>query len=149
MNKNLIIMMFMLLSMHLHMTAQDLNVSGAVSDEDGQPVIGAAVSVRGTSSGTTTDNDGLFTLNISGDKAVVEISSLGYKTVTIAWNGQKFISATLENDMNYLDEVVVVGYGTTTRRHLISSVSTVGDNAIKDRPVANIQEASRVRQPTS
>lgn len=141
MNKNLIIMMFMLLSMHLHMTAQDLNVSGAVSDEDGQPVIGAAVSVRGTSSGTTTDNDGLFTLNISGDKAVVEISSLGYKTVTIAWNGQKFISATLENDMNYLDEVVVVGYGTTTRRHLISSVSTVGDNAIKDRPVANIQEA--------
>lgn len=117
------------------------SITGSVTDANNVPVTGAFVVVSGTQNGTSTDFDGNFTL--SGVKAadVLEISCMGYKTVTINVGEQDLFSITLEEDTNYLDEVVVVGYGTTTRRHLMSSVSTVQSAMIENRPVANIQQA--------
>ena len=105
-------------------------VQGSVEDEYG-PVIGAAVVEQGTSNGTSTGPDGGFSLTVSGPSALVEISCIGYAS-------QVFEAAlvpqtvTLKEDSEYLDEVVVIGYGTVKRRHLSSSVSkvTVDDDAI-------------------
>ena len=116
-------------------------VTGEVVDKNNQPVAGAFVVVSGTQNGTSTDYDGNFSLSRVTSSDVLEISCLGFKTVTVTVGDQDIFSIVLEDDTNYLDEVVVVGYGTTTRRHLMSSVATVQNEVIENRPVANIQQA--------
>lgn len=97
--------------------------------------------ISNSANGTATDSNGQFTLSGVTDNDELQISFLGYKTVTMQVGTRTAIAATLEEDSGYLDEVVVVGYGTTTRRHIISAVSTVKSEAIENRPVANIQQA--------
>lgn len=117
-------------------------VSGTVLDESGQPVIGAAVVVQGRSSvGTTTDVDGKFSLPGVKSTDVLEVSSLGYAAQTAGVGATSTFNFVLSEDTDYLDEVVVIGYGTTTRRNITSSVSTVKSEAIAGRPVANLQQA--------
>lgn len=124
-----------------YVLAQNQHVSGVVSDSNGSPVIGAAVMIQGTTTGTTTDDEGHFELSGITDNAILEVSSLGYKTEVLSVAQKPYLEITLVEDTSYLDEVVVVGYGTTTRRHIISSVSTVNAASIQDRPVANVQQA--------
>lgn len=121
--------------------AQTASISGTVSDTGGQPVIGAVVRLSGTNTGAATDEQGRFTLETDVKNPVIEISSLGYKTQVVSLGNRTSVDIVLEDDTSYLDEVVVVGYGTTTRRHIISSVSTVNSTSIEDRPVANVQQA--------
>lgn len=121
--------------------AQTASISGTVSDTGGQPVIGAVVRLSGTNTGAATDEQGRFTLETDVKNPVIEISSLGYKTQVVSLGNRTSVDIVLEDDTSYLDEVVVVGYGTTTRRHIISSVSTVNSASIEDRPVANVQQA--------
>lgn len=116
-------------------------ITGTVVDQNNLPVAGATVMVSNTSNGTATDSNGQFSLSGVTDNDELQISFLGYKTVTMQVGTRTSIAATLEEDSGYLDEVVVVGYGTTTRRHIISAVSTVKSEAIENRPVANIQQA--------
>ena len=98
-------------------------VKGVVVDALG-PVIGATVMEQGTSNGTSTGLDGDFTLTVSGPEAVIEISCIGYATQTFA---AKSVPATitLGEDTNFLDEVVVIGYGTVKKSDMTGSVSTV------------------------
>ncbi len=117
------------------------SVSGRVVDVNGYPLIGVSVVVEGTFNGTSTDVDGAYTIKGVKDKDNLEFTCLGYKTVVEAVGRRSEISVTLSEDTSYLDEVVVIGYGTTTRRHIISSVSTVNREALANRPVANIQQA--------
>lgn len=121
--------------------AQTTSISGTVSDTGGQPVIGAVVRLSGTNTGAATDEQGRFTLETDVKNPVIEISSLGYKTQVVSLGNRTSVDIVLEDDTSYLDEVVVVGYGTTTRRHIVSSVSTVNSASIEDRPVANVQQA--------
>ena len=116
-------------------------VTGTVLDQNKQPVIGASVIVVNTTNGTSTDANGHFSLRNVSDADEIQISFLGYKTQTIKVGTRTNFGIDLEEDSSYLDEVVVVGYGTTTRRHIISSVGTVKAEAIEGRPVANIQQA--------
>ena len=116
-------------------------ITGTVVDQNNLPVAGATVMVSNTSNGTATDSNGQFSLSGVTDNDELQISFLGYKTVAMQVGTRTSIAATLEEDSGYLDEVVVVGYGTTTRRHIISAVSTVKSEAIENRPVANIQQA--------
>ncbi|MCM1502404.1 MAG: TonB-dependent receptor plug domain-containing protein [Bacteroidales bacterium] len=116
-------------------------VSGRVVDENGQPLAGVSVLVEGTFNGTSTGADGTWILKGIKNTDNLEFSCLGYKTAVEHIGSRSEISVTLLEDTSYLDEVVVVGYGTTTRRHIISSVSTVSREALADRPVANIQQA--------
>ena len=116
-------------------------ITGTVVEQNNLPVVGATVMISNSANGTATDSNGQFTLSGVTDNDELQISFLGYKTVTMQIGTRTAIAATLEEDSGYLDEVVVVGYGTTTRRHIISAVSTVKSEAIENRPVANIQQA--------
>lgn len=99
-------------------------VSGTVSDANG-PLPGASVLVKGTTNGTQTDFDGNYTLNDVGSDATLVVSYIGFKTFETAVNGRSTISVTLEEDAQALDEVVIIGYGTTTVKDATGSVAAV------------------------
>ena len=98
-------------------------VKGVVVDEMG-PVIGATVMEQGTSNGTSTGLDGDYVLTVSGPEAVIEVSCIGYATQTFAAKDLP-ATITLSEDTHFLDEVVVIGYGTVKKSDMTGSVSTV------------------------
>jgi len=123
-------------------SAQDgITVSGTVTDAAGEPVIGASVMVGGTTRGTVTDIDGRYSISGIKDTDVLEVSSIGFATQIVPVRGRKSIDVLLEEDTTFLDEVVVVGYSTTSRKHIVSSIASVNGEVLADRPVANVQQA--------
>ena len=98
-------------------------VKGVVVDELG-PVMGAVVRAQGTGNGVSTGLDGDYVLMVSGPDAIVEISCMGFATQTFPAN-QVPATVTLTDDANFLDEVVVIGYGTVKKSDLTGSVATV------------------------
>ena len=116
-------------------------VSGTVTDERGEPIIGANVVEKGTTNGTITDLDGHFTLEVSG-KATLLISYIGYSQKEIAMTDATSIyPVRLKEDTQSLDEVVVVGYGTVKRANLGGAVATADSKAFESRPVQNAASA--------
>lgn len=113
-------------------------VSGVVYDSDGLPVIGAGVMVEGSLHGTVTDEDGRWTLELEDDNVTLEISSMGYQRQSVAVKGRSDFTVTLISDTQYLDEVVVVGYGTQKKVNLTGSVSMVTSEDMASRPVSNM-----------
>ena len=113
-------------------------VSGVVYDSDGLPVIGAGVMVEGSLHGTVTDEDGRWTLELEDDNVTLEISSMGYQSQSVAVKGRSDFTVTLAADTQYLDEVVVVGYGTQKKVNLTGSVSMVTSEDMASRPVSNM-----------
>lgn len=103
--------------------AQTLSVSGIVTDETGEPLIGATVQEKGTSNGTATDADGAYSIKTAQGKTLV-FSYIGYITKEVQVNGAK-INVTMKENTNALEEVVVVGYGSMTRKDVTSSITTV------------------------
>ncbi len=116
-------------------------VSGVITAaEDGQPVIGATILVKGTSTGTATDIDGRYTLTVPGNNAVLVISYTGFKTVEIAVGNRSQIDVVMESSVSILDEVVVTGYGSQGRRVLTSAVSSVGAEQIENLPTPSVDQ---------
>lgn len=107
-------------------------ITGTVVDASGIPVIGANVMVKGTTNGTITDMNGKFVLEVP-EGAVLEVSYIGYTAQTIKVAGLKTLSITLKEDTQALDEVVVIGYGTTKRKDFTGSVSSV---KMENSPIA-------------
>ena len=101
-------------------------VTGTVSDATG-PLPGVNILVKGTTTGTQTDFDGNYSLDVSSPDAVLVFSYVGFKTQEIAVNGQTTIDVVLEEDAALLDEVVVVGYGTAVRKEITTAVTSVGE----------------------
>ena len=99
-------------------------VKGQVVDENGDPVIGATVMMKGTSKGAITDLNGNFTLE-NAAKGTLVISYIGYITEEVQTNGQASVKVVLKEDAKRLDEVVVIGYGTQRKEELTSSVMSV------------------------
>lgn len=117
---------------------QTSTINGKVTDANGEAIIGASVTVKGTTSnGTITDLDGKFNLDAPANATLV-ISYVGYKTIEIPVNGKKTLTITLKEDTEMLDEVVVVGYGTQKKATLTGSVSSVGGDDIKKMSPVNI-----------
>jgi len=114
------------------------NVSGTVTDQSGEPIIGANVSVRGTTNGTITDLDGKFSLSVS-DGGVLLVSYLGYLSQDVTIKGQTQFKIVLKEDALSLDEVVVVGYGVQKKRDLTGAISSV---KMTDAPVGTISTVS-------
>jgi TonB-linked SusC/RagA family outer membrane protein len=102
-----------------------LDISGKVTDENGQPLPGASVLEKGTTNGTTTDVDGNFSLSVMGSNSVIVFSFIGYTTQEVPVGNQTTFSITLEPDTRTLSEVVVVGYGTVKKSDLTGAVSSV------------------------
>lgn len=116
-------------------------VTGSVIDQNGSPVIGAAVMVLNSSSGTTTDVSGKFTLPNVKASDELRFSSLGYADVTVKVGDRKTINVTLQEDADYLDEVVVIGYGTQKRKNLIGAVDQMNSEVVENRAVNNVMQA--------
>lgn len=122
-------------------------VSGTVRDADGNPLPGAGVLVKGTASGTVTDNDGRWSMTVP-ENAVLEFSSLGFETVTAKADVRGgAMNIVLKEDSKLLDEVVVVGYGMQARKTLTTSISKVDGGAIADAPVASVGDAIKGKVP--
>ena len=121
--------------------AQQANkVTGIVKDANGEPVIGANVTVRGQSIGTITDIDGRFVLDAPKD-AVLQITYIGFTSQDVKIGNKKEIVVTLTEDTETLDEVVVVGYGTQKKVNLTGAVGNVSMKDIGDRPITNAGNA--------
>ncbi|MBD5334028.1 MAG: TonB-dependent receptor [Bacteroides sp.] len=127
--------------MTLTATAQTKSVTGTVTDESGEPVIGANVAVQGTKMGTVTDFDGNFALNNVADNAVLLISYVGYVTEEVSVAGKSVINVTLKENRELLDEVVVVGYGTVKRKDLTGAVASMKNSDVVIAPTNNVMEA--------
>ena len=114
-------LMFLLLG--LTAMAQTVRITGTVIDTYG-PVIGASVIESGTQNGASTDLDGNFVLNVKPG-ATIEISSIGYKTQVIAIGDQTVFNVILEEDAEFLEETVVVGYGVQKKKLVTGSTVQV------------------------
>ena len=108
----------------LSLSAQT-TIKGVVTDEGGEPLMGAGVFVEGTTIGVVTGLDGDYELTVPADAKNLVFSFIGLADQTVAINGQTTIDVVLKEDSTFLDEVVVVGYQTVKRRDLLGSVSMV------------------------
>lgn len=115
-------------------------ISGTVKDATGETIISASVVVKGTSLGTVTDFDGNYTLDVPDDAQVLVFSYIGMKTQELSITGD-VMNVVLSENSEVLDEVVVTGYGTTKKRDLVTAVSSVNADQLKDIPVASASEA--------
>lgn len=127
------------------MTAADLlPITGSVVDEKGDPLPGATVTLEGSSSGTVTDIDGNFSIEVN-EGGILMISFIGYKTKRISINNQSQITIPMELDESSLEEVVVVGYGAVRKRDLTGSVASVSSDEIKDMALTSLEQGLQGR----
>nr|WP_083702120.1 TonB-dependent receptor [Mangrovimonas sp. DI 80] len=139
MKAKIILLTFLLFSFEVF--CQEITVSGAItSAEDGMPLIGVNIIVKGTTRGATTDFDGRYTINVSKGEQL-EFTSLGLKPVTITVGDDTIINVVMEEDIESLGEIVVVGYGTQKKSDLTGSISTVKSEEIEKTPAANVMQS--------
>lgn len=123
-------------------------IKGNVTDNTGEPVIGASVLEEGTgSNGGVTDIDGNFTITLKGNSKKLKISYVGMKTQVVNVSGKSVINVKLEDDATSLNDVVVIGYGSVKKKDLTGSVATVNSETLAAVPVANASEALTGKMP--
>lgn len=133
-----------LLALATFLKAQTKTVTGTVRDDKGTPVAGASIQVKGKRTGTTTNTEGVFSIQVSRDATLV-ISYVGFDSQQITVGDRSTLSIALEPAKTNLDEVVVTGYSTQKRRDLTGAISSVKGNTFKDQPVTNVTEALQGR----
>lgn len=131
---------FLLCLMSSALFAQNIQVQGTVLDNEGYPQIGAGVFQKGTSNGTVTDLDGRYSLSVPAD-AVLVYSFQGFSDVEEAVNGRVTIDVTMNLDSQFLEEVVVVGYGVQKSKDLTAPIVTVKGDALSKQAAANPMSA--------
>ncbi|HEX2533055.1 MAG TPA: TonB-dependent receptor [Chitinophagaceae bacterium] len=118
--------------------APDIRVTGRVTGAGGEALAGVSVSIRGTSTGTTTDAGGNFTITVPDENAVLVFSFVGFASQEVTVGNRTAINVTLaQSAASQLESVVVIGYGTANRRDLTGSISTVRGRDVADRPATN------------
>ena len=127
-------------------TKIDKTVSGQVlSVDDNTPIPGVSVVLKGSRSGTNTDADGKFKIDVPDNAAVLVFSSVGFVTQEIPVGGKSEITISLASDMKNLSEVVVVGYGTQKKSQLTGAISSVNSKMINEMPITNLGQALQGR----
>lgn len=122
---------------------QQATIKGTVVDTNGEPVIGATISVKGTTTGIISDIDGNFTLNGVSSKATLVVSFVGYKTQEISLNGKTTVKVILKEDSEMLEEVVVVGYGSMRKKDLTGSVIQIRPDKLAAEAPKTVQDVLR------
>src|SRR5574343_602222 len=115
---------------------QDNKITGRITGEAGEALSGVSITVKGTSRGTVTDNNGNFTL-VAPDNATLVISAIGYESQEVAVNKQTVFNLKMTLSQKKLDEVVVIGYGTASKRDLTGSIAKIAGKEIADKPNLN------------
>lgn len=124
--------------------AQNVQVTGTVSDETGSPLPGVTILLKGTTTGTTTDLDGKY--SISGPATgVLVFSFIGYTPLEETIGNRSLIDVSLSPDLADLEEVVVVGYGTVKKSQLTGAISSVGNKEIQELPITDARQALQGR----
>lgn len=116
----------------------DRPVRGAVKDENGSGLPGVSILIKGTQKGTTTDQNGAFTVEVEDDNSVLVFSFVGYLSREVTVGNQQEIEIALAVDTKSLEELVVVGYGAQKKANLTGAVSTVGAEVLESRPITNL-----------
>ena len=116
-------------------------IKGVVTDESGEPLMGAGVFVEGTTIGVVTGLDGDYSITVPADAKNLVFSFIGLADQTVPIDGRERIDIVLKEDSTFLDEVVVVGYATVKRRDLLGSVSSVGNEKLTEQPVTTVSQA--------
>ena len=116
-------------------------IKGIVTDEKGEPLIGAGVFVEGTTVGSVTGIDGDYQLTVPDNAVNLVFSFIGLADQTVPIEGRTEINVVLKEDSTFLDEVVVVGYATVKRRDLLGSVSSVNSDKLAEQPVNTVSQA--------
>ncbi|WP_236974175.1 SusC/RagA family TonB-linked outer membrane protein [Membranihabitans maritimus] len=124
-----------------------INVEGVVTDVNGEPLIGVNVLVKGSDQGTATDFNGKFELSDVADDAILVLSYIGYKTKEVPLDGKASIIITLEENLQTLDELVVVGYGEQKKANLTGAVDQIGSKEIENFSVPNVSRALQGQIP--
>ncbi|MBR5687934.1 MAG: TonB-dependent receptor [Prevotella sp.] len=114
-------------------------IKGTVTEENGEPIIGATVVETGTQNGTVTDLDGNFTLNVKGNEITVSYVGMTEQKVNVA--GKSSVTIVMKEESSTLNEVVVIGYGSVRKKDLTGAVSTVKGGDLTKVPVTNVAEA--------
>lgn len=118
---------------------QDRKVAGTVSDAKGGGIPGVSVVIKGTTTGTTTDVNGAFSLNVKGNADLV-VSSVGYKTVNVSLGNRSSVAITLEDDVSQLNEVIVTGYASQRKKDITGAVTVVGAKELTAVPSASLTQ---------
>lgn len=114
-------------------------IKGVVKDKKGEPLPGVTIVEKGTTVGVATGIDGKFTFNTTKhDNIVLVFSFVGMKTKEVKWDGQSEINVVLEDEMSEMDEVVVIGYGTSTKKDLTGSVASFDTRVIEESTATNV-----------
>ncbi len=115
-------------------------IQGIVRDEQGNPLPGATIKIKGTRMGTATDFEGRFQLALAGDAQVLEVSFIGYRTVEVNVQGKEEIEVRLQPDQAEMEEVVVTGYQTIRKERMTGTTATITANQIAGRGLQSIDE---------
>lgn len=121
------------------MITNNKKITGKVTDEKNEPIIGANVVVKGSTTGTITDMDGNFTLEVP-DQATLLVSYIGYTPKEVAVKNQNNLSIMMIEDSKTIDEVVVIGYGSVKKSNLTGAVSSVKTTEIQQTPMTSIDQ---------
>ncbi|MEP1890047.1 MAG: carboxypeptidase-like regulatory domain-containing protein, partial [Cyclobacteriaceae bacterium] len=145
MKKYLLVSVLFLIALMQVAMAQEMTVSGTVTDaETGETLPGVTVIIKGTTKGTVTDFDGNYLLNVEPSD-VLNISFIGYKDQDILVGGSTVIDVALTLDIEELEEVVVIGYGSQKKKVVTGSIESVSAEEITATPVTRIEQALQGR----
>lgn len=146
-NKITTILTSILLCCATTVVAQNVTVSGVITDESGEALIGVNVQVKGTTQGTITDVDGKYTVAVPGAQSVLVYSYVGYATQEITVGTQRTVNVILRDDSHSLDEVVVVGYGVQKKVTVTGAVASLRGEELKASPTTNLSNGIVGRMP--
>ncbi|MEQ9437899.1 MAG: TonB-dependent receptor [Cyclobacteriaceae bacterium] len=125
-----------------------INVSGKVTSQvDGAGIPGVNVIVKGSGNGTVTDIDGNYSLSVADENGTLIFSSIGFTTQEVAINGRSVIDLALSEDVQSLEEIVVIGYGTQKQREVTGSIATLEAEQLEDQPVGQVAQRIQGRIP--
>ncbi len=123
-------------------------ISGNITDENGAPLAGATLKIRGTTTATVSDADGQFSLFVEGDSTIIlEATYIGFLTELITVSHQSYIDIQMEPGSTELDQIVIIGYGTQSRRRLTNSIVKVEEEAYEGIPATTFEDGLQGRLP--
>lgn len=121
---------------------QQFIVTGTITDENGFPIAGVNVVEKGTSNGVVSDFDGNYSINVNSSNSELVFSILGFKTISLSVNDKSIMNLQMVEDINQLDEVVLIGYGSQTRRSLTGATANVSSEELsRDRIITDVADA--------
>jgi TonB-linked SusC/RagA family outer membrane protein len=125
----------------VQVSSQQKRVTGKITDQNGELMLGVSIVLKGTTIGVVSNLDGTYSINVPDENAILAFSYIGYVTQEITVGNQSVIDVNLSEDVQKLDEVIIVAYGTQKKSHLTGSVATVKADKLNEVPVSRVDQA--------